>query len=99
MLSNIGKIFLIIFVIDILFFIGMIATSMIDEQPPSISKFFYWTLKYILGFPLVCIKGEYPFFLKSEQMPIIAIFLIGINNLILSVGVLKIKKIFNLIKK
>jgi hypothetical protein len=95
MLSNVGKIFLVLFVVDVLFFVGMIVTSMTDEPPPSISKFFYWTLKYILGFPLVIIKGEYPFFLDSKHMPVIAFFLIALNNLILSMGIWKIRKLFN----
>ena len=94
MLSNIGKIFLVLIVVDVLFFVGMIVTSMTDEPPPSISNFFYWTLKYILGFPLVIIKKEYPFFLDSKHMPVIAFLLIVLNNFILSIGIWKIRKLF-----
>jgi len=95
MLSNIGKIFLGLFVVDLLVFVGMIATSMTDEPPPSISKFFYWTLKHILSFPMVIIHSEYPFFLDRKQMPMIAFFLIALNNFILSVGIWRIRKLFN----
>ena len=95
MLSSILKIFIALFIVDVLFFVSMIATSMTDEPPTSISHFFYWTLKYILGFPLVIIKGDYPFFLDSKHIPVIAFFLIALNNLILSMGIWKIKKLFN----
>lgn len=91
----IGKIFIFLIVLELLLFVGMILTSMTDQTPPSISSFFYWTLKYIFGFPLVLVKNEYPFFLDSKHVPAIGWVLILVNNFILSLGIWQILKLFS----
>lgn len=82
MIKSVLKIFGVLIVVEIILFFGMLTTSMTDEQPPYISRFFYWTLKNIFGFPLVLINDEYPFFLDNKNFSLLAIFLIIINNLI-----------------
>lgn len=81
--------------IEVILFFGMIVTSMTDEKPPVVSRFFYLTLKYVFGFPLVLINRNYPFFLDSKNMPAIAIVLIIINNLLLALLIFwLVKKLF-----
>jgi hypothetical protein len=74
-------------------FIGMVTTAMTDEKPPIISRVFYWTLKYLLGFPMVLFNNQYPFFLDSSRMPTMAIFLVIFNNIILAFLIWSIRKV------
>lgn len=83
-----------LFVIEFILFVAMIATSMTDEKPPAIGHIFYWVLKYIFGFPLVYLNKDYPYFLDSQHMPVGAIFLIILNNLILVLGLIGITTIY-----
>lgn len=94
MIKSIGKIIGILFAVDLILFLGMVLTAMTDEKPPAISGAFYWTLKYIFGFPLVILNKEYPFFLDNNHMPIIAIFLIILNDIILAYAIWGIRKAF-----
>jgi len=94
MIKEIGKTVGILIAIEIVLFFAMIITSMTDEKPPIIAGVFYWILKYILGFPLVLINKDYPFFLDHKNMPGVAIPLIIANNIILAFIILRIKKLF-----
>jgi len=84
MLRTIIKYASICFVIELILFASMIVTSVTDEKPPLISHFFYWTLKYIFGFPLVFLNNNYPYFLDGTDLPAKAIFLILLNNVMLA---------------
>jgi|SRR5450432_207446 hypothetical protein len=94
MVKLISKCVGILLVIEIILFISMVATSMTDEKPPAIGHYFYWTLKYIFGFPLVYLNKDYPYFLDSRKMPFGAIFLIIINNLILALILIGFTRIY-----
>ena len=73
-------------ILELVCFVGMFMCVMSDEPPPKtavmIGRFFYGTLKYIFGFPLVLINSNYPFYLDSSSPWMI--FLALINNSILS---------------
>jgi hypothetical protein len=81
-------------VIEAILFIGVILTSMTDEKPPAISRYFYIILKYVFGFPLVMINSAFPFFLDSHEFRLSAIFMTILNNLILAFGIYQILQIF-----
>jgi|SRR5215213_4399109 len=87
MVKNVSKIFGILLACDIALFIGMVLTAMTDEKPPAIGQAFYWTLKYIFGFPLVFLNNEYPFFLDSGHIPKTAIVLVILNNMVLAFAI------------
>jgi len=94
MIKEVGKIVGILMAIEIALFFAMVITSMTDEKPPFIAGVFYWILKYILGFPLVLIDNNYPFFLAHKNMPVVAVPLIILNNIILALVILKVKRLF-----
>lgn len=94
MVKSVIKIVGVLAITELILFVAMIVTSMTDEKPPAIARIFYWTLKYILGFPLFLINGEYPFFLDSKHMPIYSLILIIINNIILAFIIIGIRKMF-----
>jgi len=89
------KIFGILILTELLFFVSMILVNMTDEKPPAIGRIFYYALKYFFGFPLWLINGNYPFFLDSPQMPLEGIILIFINNSILAFVILQVIIFFN----
>ena len=84
MLRTIFRFYAILFGIEFLFFIGLIATAMTDEKAPAIASYFYWPLKYPFGFPLVLINRDYPYFLDGGGTTIEVIFLGTLNNLLLA---------------
>jgi hypothetical protein len=94
MLKTIIKWISLLLAIEFILFVSMIATSMTDERPPAIGHIFYWVLKYIFGFPLVYLNKDYPYFLDSQHMPVGALFLIILNNLILVLSFIGITKIY-----
>jgi len=83
----------ILFAFEGVLFIAVVLTSMTDDNPPEIGRYFYWTLKYVFGFPLVLFNSDFPFFLSNNKFPITAIFMIPLNNLIVALciyGLLRI---------
>jgi hypothetical protein len=94
MLKAIVKCFGILVAIELLLFIGFIATVMTDEKPPAISELFYWPLKYIFSFPLVLINHDFPFFLEGGDSIMAVIFLGTLNNLILAFILVSIRNIY-----
>lgn len=72
------------FSVQVILFVLMMSTAMSDESAPTISRGFYFLLKYILGLPLVLINTNYPFFLDSDKMPIIIFPFVAINNLLVA---------------
>ena len=78
--------------LDILFFWGLIFTSMTDERPSVLADGIYWVLKFILGFPLVLINEKYPFFIDSPKFGLFALSLVIFNNIILSLFFYKLIK-------
>jgi hypothetical protein len=84
MLRTIIKCFAILSGVELLLFLGLIATSMSDDKPAAIADYFYWVLKYPLGFPLVLLNGEYPYFLDHGGKAIEAILLGALNDIILA---------------
>jgi hypothetical protein len=84
MLRTIIKCFAILVGIELLLFIGLIATTMTDAKVPAIAGYFYWPLKYPFGFPLVLVNQDYPYFLDRGGTIIEVIFLGTLNNLILA---------------
>lgn len=66
---------------------------MTDEPVGFIGSTSYKFLKYILGFPLVLIDNDYPFFLdKSKPPTLLMIFLIIVNISIQSFLIVMLKK-------
>jgi hypothetical protein len=94
MLKKIFKIFGILMALEAILFVAVVVTSMTDEKPSAAGIYFYWTLKYILGFPLVLINSQFPFFLESHEFRISAIFMTTLNNLILALMISQFLKIF-----
>ena len=94
MQKKVAKIFGILLAVEALLFVAMIMTAMTDDKPPAMGEYFYWTLKWILGFPLVLINSQFPFFLDSHEFRISAIFMTILNNLILAFGIYQVMKIF-----
>jgi hypothetical protein len=91
MLRAIIKCFGLLVAIELVLFIGWIATIMTDEKPPAIAGLFYWPLRYIFSFPLVFINHDYPFFVDTM---IEFILLVTLNNLILAWAVAAIRNIY-----
>ena len=50
-IKSLVKIVLLLSVIEIFLFLLLIFTSMTDEKPVLIARFFYVILKYVFGFP------------------------------------------------
>lgn len=81
--------------IESVLFVTMIFFLMTDESIGVIGKSLSFIVKYIMGFPLVLINNNYPFFLDCNKPPSYMIFLI-IGNLIVHAGiVLLVKKLLN----
>ena len=93
---NFIKTFFVITGIEIVFFILMIFFVMTDESIGLTGKSLGIFVKYILGFPLVLLNSEYPFFINSSKPPNYMIPLI-ILNLIIQTGIVLFIK--NLMKK
>lgn len=93
---NFIKTFFVITGIEIIFFILMIFFVMTDEPIGVIGKSLGVFVKYVLGFPLVLLNSEYPFFINSSKPPNYMILLI-ILNLIIQTGIVLFIK--NLMKK
>lgn len=83
---NFIKIFFAIAVAEFLFFILMISFIMSDEPIGLIGKSLVIVVKYILGFPLVLLNNEYPFFLDRNKIPNDMILLV-LLNLIIQTGI------------
>lgn len=81
-LIKLFKILLILIGIEVLLFVVMIFFLMSDEPTNSVGRTLYLGLKYVLGFPLVLINENYPFFLDSKKMPNEMIPLVLLNNFI-----------------
>ena len=84
MLRSIIKCFAILFVVELLLFIGLIATVMTDGKVPAIASYFYWPLKYPLSFPLSLLDRNYPYFLDGGGKMMAVICLSTLNNLMLA---------------
>lgn len=93
---NFIKTFFVITGIEIIFFILMIFFVMTDLPIGVIGKSLGVFVKYVLGFPLVLLNSEYPFFINSSKPPNYMILLI-ILNLIIQTGIILFIK--NLMKK
>ncbi len=85
---------LILIGIEVFVFVLMIIFLMSDEPTNPIGRFLYLSLKYVLGFPLVLINEEYPFFLSSKNMPGQMIPLVLFNNLIQAVLIFGVRNMF-----
>jgi hypothetical protein len=84
MIRSILKCFGVLLLIELILFICLAFTSMGDDKPAAIGRYFYWTLKYIFGFPLVLINDDYPYFLDHSS-PTGAVICLGLlNDLILA---------------
>lgn len=75
--------------INISNFILLIITSM-DYQSSihSSAVVFYYIQKYILGFPLVLIDADFPFFLDSNTHPGELLYLLCFCEFVFQIGVL-----------
>jgi hypothetical protein len=84
MLKSVIKYFVILVLAELVLFIGLAATTMTDDKVPAIANYFYWPLKYLLGFPLVLLNRDYPYFLDrgGNMMAVISLGLL--NNLLLA---------------
>lgn len=76
------KTMLVLIGIEVVLFVVMVFFTMSDEPTNPVGRTLYLGLKYVLGFPLVLINDNYPFFLDSKHMPKAMIPLVLINNLI-----------------
>lgn len=95
-MKSIIKLVLLVSILEIVFFLLMVFTSMTDEKPAAIGRVFYILLKYVFGYPIALINNEYPFFLDSSKMPTFGFLLIILNNIII---VIIIKAVFHVIRK
>src|SRR6185312_1830406 len=85
MLRVINKIFWILALLDILFFIGLATTSMNDDQPNDTIQKLWGIINDAFGFPLILFNRNYPFFLdKSDTSAVTIIAFIVLNNIILT---------------
>ena len=85
---------LILMGVEVLLFIVMIFFLMSDEPTNPVGRALYLGIKYILGFPLVLINDNYPFFLDSKKMPNEMIPLVLLNNLIQAIIIVAIRSFF-----
>ena len=97
-IKSLVKIVLLLSVIEIFLFLLLIFTSMTDEKPVLIARFFYVILKYVFGFPVSLINNEYPFFFDSIKMPTYGFLLIILNNLLIPVIILAVSRISRKVK-
>jgi len=93
-LIKLVKILLILIGIEVLLIIVMIFFLMSDEPTNPVGRTLYIGLKYVLGFPLVLINENYPFFLDSKKMPNEMIPLVLLNNFIQAGVIVWIKSLF-----
>jgi len=84
MLRTVIKCFGILFGVEVLLFIVLIAIAMTYDKVPAITDFVYWTLKCPLSFPARLLNQDYPYFLDGRGNAIEAILLSTANNLILA---------------
>ena len=98
MIKSLAKTVLLLSVIEIFLFLLLIFTSMTDEKPVLIARFFYFLLKYVFGFPISLLNNEYPFFLDSNKMPTYGFLLIILNNLLIAVIILAVSRISRKVK-
>ena len=87
------KTFFILVGIEVLLFFLMIFFVMTDESVGAIGKSLGYIVKYILGFPLVLLNKEYPFFINYNKPPNYMIPLIILNLLIQTGIVVFIRKL------
>lgn len=87
---KLGKLVLLLIAVELSVFSLMILFVMSDESTSDLGKSLYFMLKYIMGFPLVLINKELPFFLESKQAPLLMIPLVLVNNLIQAIIILSI---------
>tara|TARA_B100001939_G_scaffold135221_1_gene117402 strand:- start:355 stop:654 length:300 start_codon:yes stop_codon:yes gene_type:complete len=80
------KSFFVIAGIEVVFLLLMIFFVMTDEPIGMIGKSLGIIVKYVLGFPLVLLNGEYPFFINSSKPPNYMIPLV-VLNLIIQTGI------------
>lgn len=102
MLKQICKISLLLCAMDAGVFLVMVITSMTDDKISALTHSAYWVLKYVLGFPMVLVKSDFPFFLDSIHLPIhpiLIILSILLNNLILSGPIVLLLRLKQLFKK
>lgn len=83
---NFIKIFFAIAVAESIFFILMISFVMSDESIGLIGKSLVIVVQYILGFLLVLLNTEYPFFINRNKIPNDMILLV-VLNLIIQTGI------------
>lgn len=88
------KVFLWVFGFQIFIFALMIFFVMTDERIGFIGKSLGLIVKYVLGFPLVLINQEYPFFLDRGNPPNYFILLVFLNLLIQTGAVVLVQKAF-----
>jgi len=99
MYRTVRRIIIALLFIEAILFVAMVLASMNDSRPPIIVQYFYWTLKYVFGFPLVLIDPDYPFFLNTHAFPVTAVFMVILNNLILALGIYGISQFVSLKKE
>ncbi len=86
------RIFFLLGFIELILFILMIFFAMTDEPVSAVGNLSFFSLKYVLGFPMVLINESYPFFLHSQNAPSERLPLILVNNFLqasLILGLLK----------
>jgi hypothetical protein len=93
MIRTILKDFGILFLVELVMFFAMVIVNMTDEKPPAVSRLLYWALKYVFSFPINLVNCEYPFFLDRKDMPGYSVLLIIINNSILTILIVWIRKL------
>ncbi len=87
------KIFFAITGIEILIFILMVFFVMTDEPIGLVGQFMGTIVKYVLGFPLVLINSDYPFFIDSNKPPNYMVPLVGLNLLLQTCIVILVKNV------
>jgi len=81
------KIFFAIAAIEFLFFIMMIFFVMTDQPIGTVGSSLGVVIKYVLGFPLVLINDEYPFFINTNK-PSFYMMQLVILNLFIQTGLI-----------
>lgn len=88
------KVGLILVSLEMALFLVMIFFLMADEPVGIIGKSICAAVKYVLGFPLVLINDDYPFFLNSSKPPAIMFPLLILNLIMQTSAVLLLKRVF-----
>lgn len=94
MVIKLFKVILVLIALETVLFVAMIFFVMTDEPSNSIGRILYLSLKYILGFPLVLINENYPFFLDARKIPNEMIPLVLLNNLLQAGMIILVKSFF-----